>query len=97
VIGTPGFLGTPHVRPSGTGRAGAGSSPGGACVVALARQCRQASRQARVVSQNTSMGRWAKSTEDREFAALGNAAGLVIGQSPPTAGISIGPSRLASG
>ncbi len=48
------------------------SSPGGGTVVALARQCRQASRQARVVSQNTSIGRWPKFTGVRDRA--GNAA-----------------------
>jgi hypothetical protein len=37
------------------------SSPAGELVVADARQCRQASRQARVVSQKTSIGRVAKS------------------------------------
>jgi hypothetical protein len=48
-------------------------------VVALARQWRQASRQARVVSQNTSIGRWLKSTGDRDRTALVSAPELAIG------------------
>ena len=54
------------------------SSPGGGWVVALARQCRQASRQAPVVSQNTSIGRWLKSTAGRGSAGRGS-VGCLIG------------------
>src|ERR1039458_1881922 len=58
------------------------SSPGGGWVVALARQCRQASRQAPVVSQNTSIGRWLKSTAGRVSAVGRIAAGAVIAALP---------------
>src|SRR6266545_5153559 len=53
------------------------SSPGGGWVVALARQCRQASRQAPVVSQNTSIGRWLKSTAGRGSSGCASAWCLI--------------------
>jgi hypothetical protein len=54
------------------------SSPGGGVIVALARQCRQASRQARVVSQNTSIGRLPKSGAGLGRAVPVGAAGVAI-------------------